>query len=397
MSIEFSCPHCRRAYKVADNLAGKYVKCKECGGVLNVPVPEPVLVIEADAMDSEVPITEILDGPAHAPPPPNSSQRPPVRGDGPVAAWSTRLLNEVNKVYVGQNDLVRGVLIALLSDGHILIESVPGLGKTLLVRTLGRVLGCAFNRIQFTPDLMPADVTGSPIFDERIHDFRFRPGPVFTQILLADEINRAPAKTHSALLEIMQETKVTVDGVMHSIEKPFLVMATQNPIESEGTYNLPEAQLDRFLFKLVADYPELDEETSILRLHSKGQGPDTLLTEEVQTATGPAEVLEMQKHCNDVLVDERMLGYIANLVRRTRDWPAFSLGASPRAGVAILRSSRAAAALEGRNFIVPDDVQEVALPAMRHRVILTPEAEVEGRKVDELLADLVRSVEVPRR
>jgi MoxR-like ATPase len=320
-----------------------------------------------------------------------------VQGEGPVASWARKILAEINIVYVGQIELVRGVLVALLADGHVLIESVPGLGKTLLVRTLGRVLGCSFNRIQFTPDLMPSDVTGSPVFDERIHDFRFRPGPVFTQLLLADEINRAPAKTHSALLEIMQETKVTVDGVVHRLERPFLVMATQNPIESEGTYNLPEAQLDRFLFKLVADYPAHDEETAILRLHTHGLGPESLLTDEVQTVTGPPEVLEAQTRCMAVLVDDRILAYIANLVRKTREWPAFSLGASPRAGVAMLRGARASAALEGREFVVPDDVQEVALAAMRHRVILTPEAEVEGRKVDELLSELIRSVEVPRR
>ena len=180
---------------------------------------------------------------------------PPVHKSSPVAEWSRRVLAEINKVFIGQDRLVRGVLQALLADGHVLIESVPGLGKTLLVRAMGQVLGCGFNRIQFTPDLMPSDVTGSPIFDERIDDFRFRPGPVFTQLLLADEINRAPAKTHSALLEIMQETRVTIDGVSYPIEPPFLVLATQNPIESEGTYNLPEAQLDRFLFKLVVDYP----------------------------------------------------------------------------------------------------------------------------------------------
>ena len=184
------------------------------------------------------------------------------------------MLAEINKVFIGQDRLVRGVLLALLADGHVLIESVPGLGKTLLVRAMGQVLGCGFNRIQFTPDLMPSDVTGSPIFDERIHDFRFRPGPVFTQLLLADEINRAPAKTHSALLEIMQETRVTIDGVNYPIEPPFLVLATQNPIESEGTYNLPEAQLDRFLFKLVVDYPSEREEVDILRLHTRGVPPD---------------------------------------------------------------------------------------------------------------------------
>jgi MoxR-like ATPase len=341
--------------------------------------------------------------PAPAPAQPTRAEgeefRPPVGSGepGPVAGWAGRVLGEINKVYVGQETLVHGVLAALLADGHVLIESVPGLGKTLLVRALGRALGCAFNRIQFTPDLMPSDVTGSPVYDERVHDFRFRPGPVFTQILLADEINRAPAKTHSALLEIMQEVRVTVDGVGHPIERPFLVLATQNPIESEGTYNLPEAQLDRFLFKLVVDYPSSTEETEILRLHTRGLGPESLLTDAVRTVTGPDEVLEMQRRAGEVLVDDRVLGYIAALVRKTRQWPTFSLGASPRAGVAVLRGARAVAALDGRDYALPDDVQEVAMPALRHRVILTPEAEVEGRGADELLAELLRSVEVPLR
>ncbi len=316
--------------------------------------------------------------------------------DGPVAVWASKILAEVNKVYVGQDELVRGVLAALLADGHVLIESVPGLGKTLLVRALGRVLGCEFNRIQFTPDLMPSDVTGSPVYDERIHDFRFRPGPVFTQLLLADEINRAPAKTHSALLEIMQEYRVTVDGTSHPITRPFLVLATQNPIESEGTYNLPEAQLDRFLFKLNAGYPSAAEETNILRLHTLGSSPDALLANALQTVTNPEEVLEVQSLCNAVLVDDRVLNYISSIVRKTREWPTFSLGASPRAGVAILRGARAIAALEGRDFAVPDDVQEVAPWALRHRVMLTPEAEVEGQGADDLLSELIRSVEVPR-
>jgi MoxR-like ATPase len=343
----------------------------------NPPKPEKF----AASPNTMFPLTEV------APPPPS----------GTVAAWAARVQGELNKVFIGQETLVRGVLCALLADGHVLIESVPGLGKTLLVRALGRVLGCAFNRIQFTPDLMPSDVTGSPVYDERIHDFRFRPGPVFTQLLLADEINRAPAKTHSALLEIMQETRVTIDGVSYPIERPFLVMATQNPIEQEGTYNLPEAQLDRFLFKLVADYPSLDEETNILRLHTRGLGPDVALTEQLQTVTGAEEVLAMQRHCAGVLVDDHVLGYITALVRKTRQWPTFALGVSPRAGVAVLRGARAMAALEGRDYALPDDVQEVALPALRHRVMLTPEAEVEGRGADELLAELIRSVEVPLR
>jgi MoxR-like ATPase len=338
------------------------------------------------------PITAPEPNPQHVT---NGDAPVPPSPSGPVAEWAARVLAEINKVYIGQDSLVRGVLAALLADGHVLIESVPGLGKTLLVRALGRVLGCAFSRIQFTPDLMPSDVTGSPVYDERIHDFRFRPGPVFTQILLADEINRAPAKTHSALLEIMQETRVTIDGTSYTIERPFIVLATQNPIESEGTYNLPEAQLDRFLFKLVVDYPSAPEETNILRLHTQGTSSDSLLAEALPTVTGPAEVLGMQKRCNEVLVDDRVLGYIASLVRKTRQWPTFSLGASPRAGVAVLRGARAVAALEGRDYALPDDVQEVALPALRHRVILTPEAEVEGRGADELLAELIKSVEVP--
>ena len=339
---------------------------------------------------------DLFDDATPTPDPEPSPSSVPPAPPRLVEGWFRRVLAEVTKVYVGQDQLVRAVLAALLADGHVLIESVPGLGKTLLVRTLGQVLGCDFKRIQFTPDLMPSDVTGSPVYDDRIHDFRFRPGPVFTQLLLADEINRAPAKTHSALLEIMQEGRVTVDGTIHPIARPFLVMATQNPIESEGTYNLPEAQLDRFLFKLVVDYPADSEETRILRLHTEGKSPDSLLTDEVQAVTNPAEVLAAQADAARVLVDERLLRYITALVRRTRDWPTFSLGCSPRAGVAILRAARAIAALEGRDYAVPDDVQEVAPWALRHRVLLTPEAEVEGQAVDDLLAELIRSVEVPR-
>ncbi len=392
MSIEFPCSGCRRPIQMADEMAGKHIKCGQCGAVSRVPEPDSESVVMVDDGDlvtgNAAPAETGADG---------SPEPPPPSGNPFVTDWSRRVRDEINKVYVGQDELVRGVLIALLAEGHVLIESVPGLGKTLLVRTLGRVLGCHFNRIQFTPDLMPSDVTGASIFDEKLQDFRFRPGPVFTQLLLADEINRAPAKTHSALLEIMQEIRVTVDGVPYPLERPFLVMATQNPIESEGTYNLPEAQLDRFLFKLVADYPSLGEETDILRLHTEGKSPDALLTDEVKTVTDPAEVLAVQRHSASILVDDRVLNYIAALVRRTREWPAFALGASPRAGVAILRGARAAAALEGRDFAVPDDVQDVVLAALRHRVILTPEAEVEGRRVDDLLTDLIRSVEVPRK
>lgn len=307
-----------------------------------------------------------------------------------------RIIQEIGKLFVGQDELVLGSLVALFSSGHVLVESVPGLGKTLFVRTLGRVLGCHFGRIQFTADLMPSDITGAPMLDMKSQEFRFRPGPVFTQILLADEINRSPAKTHAALLEIMQEYRVTVDGTSHNIERPFLVLATQNPIESEGTYNLPEAQLDRFMFKLVANYPRTDEEATILKLHSQQLDINRRLEEEVSTVTGPAEIMEITRENGTVRVDDRLLDYINKLVRLTREWPQFHMGASPRAGIAIMQAIRTLAAFEGRDYAVPDDVAQVALPALRHRVMLTAEAEVEGRQVDDCLRELMRTVEVPR-
>ena len=303
---------------------------------------------------------------------------------------------EIHKLYVGQEELVLGTLTALFSGGHVLIESVPGLGKTLFVRTLGRILGCQFGRIQFTADLMPSDITGAPVFDMRDSEFRFRPGPVFTQLLLADEINRSPAKTHAALLEIMQEYRVTVDGVSHRVPRPFLVLATQNPLESEGTYNLPEAQLDRFMFKLRIDYPTVDEEANILRMHSRQVDLNQRLEEEVQTVTNPAQVQSAIQLCGQVRIEDRLVDYINRLVRLTRSWPAFHIGASPRAGIALMQAARTLAAFHGRDYAVPDDVVEIALPALRHRVQLTAEAEVEGRQTDEELQSLIRGVEVPR-
>jgi MoxR-like ATPase len=330
-----------------------------------------------------------------AAPRPSITQRPLETSDTPIKRLFDRITTEIRKVYVGQEELVLGTLVALFSGGHVLIESVPGLGKTLFVRTLGRVLGCKFGRIQFTADLMPSDLTGSPIFDMKTQEFRFHPGPVFTQLLLADEINRSPAKTHAALLEIMQEYRVTVERVSHPIERPFLVMATQNPIEAEGTYNLPEAQLDRFMFKLVIDYPSAEEEAAILNMHSLQVEIDERLGQ-LETVTQPAEILETVRRAGEVLVDPKLVDYINTLVRETREWPQFYLGASPRAGLALMQGSRTLAAFHGRDYAVPDDVVELALPAMRHRVILSAEAEVEGHSVDELLTDLIRSVEVPR-
>ncbi len=337
---------------------------------------------------------------------PQQTASPPSLSEAPVKSHPARdtatrklfqsVTSEIAKMYVGQDELVLGTLVALFSSGHVLIESVPGLGKTLFVRTLGRVLGCEFGRIQFTADLMPSDITGAPIFDMKTQEFRFRPGPVFTQLLLADEINRSPAKTHAALLEIMQEYRVTVDGKSHVLNRPFLVMATQNPIESEGTYNLPEAQLDRFMFKLVADYPAEQEEAKILDLHSRQVDINKRLEEELETVTSPDEIMSVTRENSAVRVDPRLIDYINKVVRLTRQWPQFHMGASPRAGLALVQGARTLAAFGGRDYAVPDDVVQIALPALRHRVILTAEAEVEGHDVDELLTELIRSVEVPR-
>jgi len=304
---------------------------------------------------------------------------------------------ELGKIYVGQDELVLSTLVALFSSGHVLIESVPGLGKTLFVRALGRILGCQFGRIQFTADLMPSDITGAPIFDMKQQEFRFRPGPVFTQLLLADEINRAPAKTHAALLEIMQEFRVTADGVSHRLTRPFLVLATQNPIESEGTYNLPEAQLDRFMFKTLVDYPSELEEAKILEQHSMQVDVGQRIENELKCVTSPEEILAITSANSQVRVEPPLLQYINRIVRQTRKWPPFYLGASPRAGIALMQGARTLAAFRGRDYAIPDDVAELVLPALRHRVSLTAEAEVEGLKVDEQLMQLLKTIEVPRK
>lgn len=306
------------------------------------------------------------------------------------------ITNELSKLYVGQDELVQGTLTALFSGGHVLIESVPGLGKTLFVRTLGKVLGCDCGRIQFTADLMPSDITGAPVYDMKTSEFQFRAGPVFTQFLLADEINRSPAKTHAALLEIMQEYRVTVDGTSHVVPRPFLVMATQNPLESEGTYSLPEAQLDRFMFKLKVDYPTAEQEAEILKMHSLQLDLNDRLENEVKTVASPELILQVMSACGKVLIEDPLVGYINEIVRTTRNWPSFHLGASPRAGLALMQSARTLAAFNGRDYAVPDDVVDIVIPALRHRVQLTAEAEIEGRSVDEELRGLLGSIQVPR-
>ncbi len=417
-STEFSCSQCGSRLRVSVALAGQSARCPKCSSTQPVPPtgseqtePDPGVsfVTAHSAASAEPPSDSVAptpDGSRDTSPivaipatrPVVSS--PPITGDAGRETETKKLFDRINaeisKIYVGQDELVLGALVALFSSGHVLIESVPGLGKTLFVRTLGRVLGCNFSRIQFTADLMPSDITGAPIFDMKTQDFRFRAGPVFTQFLLADEINRAPAKTHAALLEIMQEFRVTVDGKSHTLDRPFLVLATQNPIESEGTYNLPEAQLDRFMFKLVADYPAEQEEHDILKLHSQQVDINERLNDELQTVTSPEQILQVTRENGDVRVDDRLIDYINKLVRLTRHWPQFHMGASPRAGIALMQAARTLAAFGGRDYAVPDDVVQIAIASLRHRVILTAEAEVEGHDVDELLRQLIASVEVPR-
>jgi MoxR-like ATPase len=323
----------------------------------------------------------------------------PALSDAQVAACRDLVASiraELGKLFVGQEQLVEGVVTAIAANGHVLVESLPGLGKTLLVKAVGKILGLGTSRIQFTPDLMPSDITGSHVFDLAERRFVFHQGPVFTQFLLADELNRAPAKTHAALLEVMQERQVTLDGKHHALQPPFLVMATQNPIENEGTYNLPEAQLDRFLFKLVLTYPEQDEEEKILALFLAGSSPEAILQEQVRQAADTDRVIELQRLAALVTVDPALLRYIAAVVRRTRGFPGLHLGASPRAGIAILAASRASALCRGRSYVIPDDVVDVAIPAMRHRVVLSPEAEIEGRDADGILREVLKAVEVPR-
>ena len=308
-----------------------------------------------------------------------------------------RLRQEIGKALVGQEAVVEQVLAALFASGHVLVEGVPGLGKTLLVRALGRAFQGSFQRIQFTPDLMPADVMGHAIYDPKAETFRIRKGPVFTHLLLADEINRAPAKTQSALLEAMQEYQVSIEGESFEVPRPFMVLATQNPLEQEGTYPLPEAQLDRFLLKVAMDYPSEPEELGLVRAVTEGLSGDTLYVDQVAAVATAADVLELQGAVSSLRVDEQVAGYAVRIARTTRDWPGIALGAGPRGSIALLRAARAMALLAGRDFVLPDDVKAVALPALRHRITPTPESEIEGHSADALLAALLERVEAPRR
>jgi MoxR-like ATPase len=390
-ALTMDCPSCGKSLRLPGDATGRKTRCPACQTIFTIPQAEdfptasptgsaPVMATVADAPTARMavnPLDQLIPG---------------HRG----SELYHRIAGEVRKLFVGQEELVLGTLIAVVAGGHVLIESVPGLGKTLFVRTLGKALGCHFGRIQFTADLMPSDVTGAPIFNAKTQDFVFRRGPVFTQLLLCDEINRSPAKTHAALLEIMQERNVTVDGTTHELEPPFVVLATQNPIESEGTYNLPEAQLDRFLFKLVAGYPELQQETEIVGRHSTLKDLGSRLDEDICTVTSPAELLAAGRESESVRVDPRLVHYITKIVRATRGWPSFHAGASPRAAIGLVQAVRVLAAFCGRDYAVPDDVVQLARPVLRHRVRLTAEAEVEGQSVDRLIGDVIRSIEIPR-
>ncbi len=314
-----------------------------------------------------------------------------------ASAIANRMKQEIAKAFVGQEDVVEQILLALFSAGHVLIEGVPGLGKTLLVRALAKTFDGTFTRIQFTPDLMPSDVTGHAMYDMKGNEFHIRKGPVFTNLLLADEINRAPAKTQAALLEAMQEIQVTIEGQAMPLTPPFMTLATQNPIEQEGTYPLPEAQLDRFLLKVLIKYPSEQEEKDMVAAVTSGKVGDNLNVTAVSNIIKPSTVIAVQQIVSSLRVDEQVNEYAVRIVRKTREWPGMAMGAGPRGGIALIRTARAKALFAGRDYVTPDDIKSVAIPALRHRVSLAPELEIEGHKTDDILHALLEKVEAPRK
>ena len=305
-----------------------------------------------------------------------------------------KVKDEVQKIIVGQDKLIELMLVALLADGHVLLEGVPGIAKTLTARLLAKTLDVDFNRIQFTPDLMPSDVTGTNVFDVKESNFRFVKGPIFTNIVLIDEINRSPAKTQSALFEVMEERQATIDGTRYPMKYPFFVLATQNPIEQEGTYRLPEAQLDRFMFKLIVEYPSLSEEKLILYKFKNDFSQKQVA--DIKSVFSADDLLQCRSIVESITIQDNILDYIAEIVHQTRNHEDLFLGASPRASLSILKSAKALAALRARDFVIPEDVQYVAYPVLNHRIALTPEREMEGYTTQEVVKSIIEKIDVPR-
>jgi MoxR-like ATPase len=327
-------------------------------------------------------------------PPPLS---PPAFSGQDLVERVDAVRDAVGRAFIGQPDVLDQILIALLAGGHVLIEGVPGLGKTLLVRALAQALELDYGRVQFTPDLMPSDVSGHAVYDPKSESFKIRRGPVFTNLLLADEINRAPAKTQSALLEVMQEGQVTIEGKSFALTPPFLTLATQNPVEQEGTYPLPEAQLDRFLLKVLIDYPQLEDEKRMVDAITTGRSASDFDLSQVPRVLNAADVVALQQATAAITVDPEVIDYAVRIVAATRRFPGIALGAGPRGSIALVRAARAQAVLAGRDFVTPDDVRDVARPALRHRIALAPELQIEGQSADDALAALLAKVEAPRK
>jgi MoxR-like ATPase len=369
----------------------------------NQPAASPLQATVADTLGLETTLP-LASGPGPATA--GATPEPATQGDAEPATFAPRtdlarlsertaaVRKQIGQVIVGQHEVQELLLVALLADGHVLLEGVPGVAKTLTAKLLARTLDVPFSRIQFTPDLMPADVLGTSIFRPASGEFEFRPGPIFASVVLIDEINRAPAKTQSALFEVMEERTVTQDGTTHQLGSPFVVLATQNPVEQEGTYRLPEAQLDRFLFKLTVGYPTLAEEVQILQGHHSGFGGTPL--DRVQPVLSAADLAALRRQVSQQRVEANLLEYIAKIVGQTRAHRSLYLGASPRASLALLNGAKALAALRGRDFVTPEDVQALTAPVLRHRIQLTPERELEGGSADEVVKQIVQSVEVPR-
>lgn len=305
-----------------------------------------------------------------------------------------KLRAEIGKIVVGQTEMINQILVAILTDGHILIEGVPGVAKTLTAKLAAKTISADFSRIQFTPDLMPSDVIGTTVYNLKTSDFEFKKGPIFSNIVLIDEINRSPAKTQAALFEVMEEKQITVDGHTYLLEEPFVVFATQNPVEQEGTYRLPEAQLDRFLFKIVVGYPTVEEEIEILNNNHLRKGAKEIGS--IQAFLQKSDIIAYRQKVKDIHIDENLRKYIAQIIAKTRNNPSLFLGASPRASIAIMTASKAIAAINGRDFVKPEDIKTTCFPVLRHRLILSPEKEMEGVTTEQVIKQIINSVEIPR-